>query len=158
MKATCEGHDMAKLPYGGIDLSSPLNPEDNLRTETVLAWLKLRAIQRAMQNNQPIHPALQHWLGNAIEYSNKDAGKLLRGLGLRRTKGAPSEFSDSERMEWAQRVLDKRNEGLPIEQSIREVQDEISNTGKSEPDRATLRRWAKELEDCLEEIRRETED
>jgi len=149
---------MAKLPYGGIDLSSPLNPENNLRTEAVLAWLKLRAIQQAMENNQPIHPALQHWLGRAIESSNKDAGKLLRGLGLRRTKGAPSGFSDSERMKWAQRVLDKRNEGLPIEQSIREVQGEISNTGKSEPDRATLRRWVEELKWFLEEIRRETED
>jgi len=149
---------MAKLPYGGLDLSSPLDSEDNLRTETVLAWLKLRAIQQAMENNQPIHPTLQHWLGRAIEYSNKDAGKLLFGLGLRRTKGAPSEFSDSERMKWTQRVLDKRNEGLPIERSITDVQGEISNTGKSEPDRATLRRWVKELEDCLEKIRRETED
>jgi len=125
MKATCEGHDMAKLPYGGIDLSSPLNPENNLRTEAVLAWLKLQTAARAR--------AATH---------------------QRRTFGIFRFWADEV---GTARARQNGRRGAH-EQSIREVQDEISNTGKSEPDRATLRRWAKDLENCLEKIRRETED
>jgi hypothetical protein len=130
-----------KLPYGGIepDAADPLDDP----------WASLHAIQRQLESAEPVSPTLARWLGEAIRSSDNDPAALLRGLGLLKPRCRPSPYPRGV-PEWCgKRVAEEGARGLSPERAVNAVLDQISENGwlDPQPDRETIRRWAKKYAD-----------
>jgi hypothetical protein len=128
---------MSKFDYGGFSVEE-VNRD--------APWLNLLTIARALKAGEPIPCHFARWLGEAIFRANKNENKLLINLGLKQTKGKPSQHGADDWLTFGQKIYDLvENEGLSKEQAIQSIQED------EEIPRPTLQRWYKKYYKAIEE-------
>lgn len=159
---------MSKIDYG-VD-NNPKSEDDD-------GWTKLATIVKRLKEGEPVPPYLAHWLGRAIERSERDPEELLRLLGLRPRRGRPrekyteqfamqigryiceledsglrpdkalKEFERQYRKYYEDRVYGLEEKGLSIDQAVAEVEEEIS---WDTPSLTTLKQWRNNYRQVME--------
>jgi hypothetical protein len=125
---------MVKMTYGGFE-PNPESRDDK-------PWTKLATINEHLEAGEALPPYLASWLGQAIQYADRDPNELLRRLGLKRGRGRQHHrHAPDAWLKWGQRVYSLRGDDETAEAVLSKVMAEYQAATGVEVERSQLQSW-----------------